>query len=57
MHYLNVQGQHQLRFSDKVQLTLGGQADRRAVRSNDRGDHAHVAPGALPWPASRPRPA
>ncbi|WP_426060077.1 TonB-dependent receptor plug domain-containing protein [Hymenobacter sp. B1770] len=40
MRYLNVQGQHQLRFSEKVQLTLGGQADRRRVRSNDRGNHA-----------------
>jgi len=47
MHYLNVQGQHQLRFSDKVQLTLGGQADRRSVRSNDRGDHAVWHQGAF----------
>ena len=40
MHYLNVQGQHQLQLSPKVRATLGGQADRRAVQSNDRGDHA-----------------
>lgn len=47
MHYLNVQGQHQLTLSDKVRLTLGGQADRRAVRSNDRGDHAVWHTGAF----------
>ncbi|GAB2717612.1 TonB-dependent receptor [Hymenobacter frigidus] len=47
MHYLNVQGQHQLRLSDKVQLTLGGQADRRSVRSNDRGNHAVWHQGAF----------
>jgi vitamin B12 transporter len=47
MHYLNVQGQHQLQVSDKVRLTLGGQADRRAVLSNDRGDHAVWHTGAF----------
>ncbi|GAA3966114.1 TonB-dependent receptor [Hymenobacter antarcticus] len=47
MHYLNVQGQHQLCLSDKVQLTLGGQADRRSVRSNDRGNHAVWHQGAF----------
>ena len=47
MHYLNLQGQHQLTLSDKVRLTLGGQADRRAVRSNDRGDHAVWHTGAF----------
>ena len=47
MHYLNVQGQHQLRLSNKVQLTLGGQADRRSVRSNDRGDHTVWHQGAF----------
>ena len=47
MHYLNLQGQHQLRLSDKVQLTLGGQADRRDVRSNDRGNHAVWHQGAF----------
>ncbi|GAB3848508.1 TonB-dependent receptor plug domain-containing protein [Hymenobacter terrigena] len=47
MHYLNVQAQHQLRFSDKVQLTLGGQADRRRVRSNDQGIHAVWHQGAF----------
>ncbi|UOQ99648.1 TonB-dependent receptor [Hymenobacter sp. 5317J-9] len=47
MHYLNVQGQHQLTLSDKVRLTLGGQADRRAVRSNDQGRHAVWHQGAF----------
>jgi vitamin B12 transporter len=47
MHYLNMQAQHQLRLSNKVQLTLGGQADRRSVRSNDRGDHAVWHQGAF----------
>ncbi|WP_460501820.1 TonB-dependent receptor plug domain-containing protein, partial [Hymenobacter agri] len=47
MYYLNVQGQHQLRLSDKVQLTLGGQADRRRVRSNDQGIHAVWHQGAF----------
>jgi len=47
MHYLNVQGQHQLQLSDKVRLSLGGQADRRAVQSNDRGDHAVWHTGAF----------
>ena len=47
MYYLNVQGQHQLRLSDKVQLSLGGQADRRSVRSNDRGNHAVWHQGAF----------
>jgi len=39
MHYFNVQLQHQQRLSDKVRLTLGGQADRREIRSSDRGQH------------------
>lgn len=47
MHYLNVQGQHQLQLSDNVRLSLGGQADRRAVQSNDRGDHAVWHTGAF----------
>jgi vitamin B12 transporter len=47
MHYLNVQGQHQLELSPKVRLSLGGQADRRAVQSNDRGDHAVWHTGAF----------
>lgn len=47
MHYLNVQAQHQLRLSDKVQLTLGGQADRRSVRSNDQGIHSVWHQGAF----------
>jgi len=47
MHYLNVQGQHQLQLSPKARATLGGQADRRAVRSNDRGDHAVWHTGAF----------
>jgi iron complex outermembrane receptor protein len=47
MHYLNIQGQHQLQLSDKMRATLGGQADRRAVQSNDRGDHAVWHTGAF----------
>ena len=47
LHYLNVQGQHQLQVSGKVRVTLGGQADRRAVQSNDRGDHAVWHTGAF----------
>lgn len=47
MHYLNVQAQHQLTLSDKVRLTLGGQADRRAVRSNDQGIHSVWHQGAF----------
>ncbi|WP_046242852.1 TonB-dependent receptor plug domain-containing protein [Hymenobacter terrenus] len=39
-HYTNVLLSHQQQFSDKVRATLGGQADRRAVESNDRGNHA-----------------
>ena len=69
MHYLNVQGQHQIQLSAKVRATVGGQADRRAVQSNDRGDHAvwHTGAFAVAWwrrvrpqhhggPAPRPRP-
>ena len=56
MHYLNVQGQHQLQLSDKVRATLGGQADRRAVRSNDRGDHAVWHTGAFGVVAFAPTP-
>ena len=55
MHYLNVQGQHQMRLSDKVQLTLGGQADRRSVRSNDRGNHAVWHQGAFAVAGLTPR--
>ncbi len=54
MHYLNVQGQHQLRLSEKVQLTLGGQADRRRVRSNDRGNHAVWHQGVFAVAGLRP---
>ncbi|RZK21196.1 MAG: TonB-dependent receptor, partial [Hymenobacter sp.] len=56
MHYLNVQGQHQLQLSGKVRATLGGQADRRAVRSNDRGDHAVWHTGAFGVVALAPTP-
>ena len=54
MHYLNVQGQHQLQLSEKVRATLGGQADHRTVRSNDRGDHAIWHPGAFAVAALTP---
>ncbi|WP_310397700.1 TonB-dependent receptor [Hymenobacter sp.] len=40
MHYTNVLLSHQRQFSDQVRATLGGQIDRRAVASNDRGNHA-----------------
>ena len=39
-HYTNVLLSHQQEFSARVRATLGGQADRRAVQSNDRGTHA-----------------
>ena len=39
-HYTNLLLSHQQQFSDRVRATLGGQADRRAVQSNDRGNHA-----------------
>ncbi|MBD2767750.1 TonB-dependent receptor [Hymenobacter sp. BT664] len=38
--YTNVLVSHQQQFSAQVRATLGGQADRRAVVSNDRGNHA-----------------
>ncbi|MDJ0364221.1 TonB-dependent receptor [Hymenobacter sp. H14-R3] len=56
LHYLNVQGQHQLQLSAKVRVTLGGQADRRAVQSNDRGDHAVWHTGAFAVAAIAPTP-
>jgi iron complex outermembrane receptor protein len=56
MHYLNVQGQHQLQVSGKVRITLGVQADRRAVQSNDRGDHAVWHTGAFGVAAIAPTP-
>ncbi|WP_083321972.1 TonB-dependent receptor plug domain-containing protein [Hymenobacter lapidarius] len=40
MHYTNLLLSHQQQVGDKVRATLGTQADRRAVRSNDRGNHA-----------------
>jgi len=39
-HYTNVLLSHQQQFSERVRATLGGQADHRAVQSNDRGNHA-----------------
>ncbi|WP_201978390.1 TonB-dependent receptor plug domain-containing protein [Hymenobacter rubidus] len=39
-HYTNVLLSHQQQFSERVRATVGGQADRRAVVSNDRGIHA-----------------
>ena len=40
MHYTNVLLSHQRQFSDRLRATVGGQADRRAIVSNDRGTHA-----------------
>ena len=54
LHYFNVQGQHQIQLSEKVRATLGGQADRRTVRSNDRGDHAVWHAGAFAVAALAP---
>ena len=54
MHYLNVQGQHQLQLSPKVRATLGGQADRRAIQSNDRGTHDTWHAGAFAVAAIAP---
>jgi vitamin B12 transporter len=54
MHYLNFQGQHQVQVSPKVRATLGAQADRRAVQSNDRGDHAVWHTGAFAVAAIAP---
>ncbi len=56
LHYLNVQGQHQIQLSAKVRATLGGQADRRAVQSNDRGDHAVWHAGAFAVAVVAPTP-
>jgi len=56
MHYLNLQGQHQLQLGPKLRATLGGQADRRAVRSNDRGDHTVWHTGAFAVAALAPTP-
>ena len=54
VHYLNVQGQHQLQLSPKLQASVGGQADRRAVLSNDRGDHTVWHTGAFAAAAYAP---
>ena len=56
LHYLNVQGQHQIQLSAKVRATLGGQADRRAVQSNDRGNHAVWHAGAFAVAVVAPTP-
>jgi iron complex outermembrane receptor protein len=54
IHYLNFQGQHQVQVSAKVRAIVGGQADRRAVQSNDRGDHAIWHTGAFAVAAIAP---
>jgi vitamin B12 transporter len=56
MHYLNVQGQHQVQFSPKVRATLGGQVDRRAIQSNDRGNHDTWHAGAFAVAVVAPTP-
>lgn len=56
MHYLNVQGQHQVQFSPKVRATLGGQVDRRAIQSNDRGNHDTWHAGAFAVAVVAPAP-
>ena len=47
MHYLNLQGQHQQQLSANLRATLGGQADRRSIVSNDRGPHEVWHVGAV----------
>jgi vitamin B12 transporter len=56
MHYLNVQGQHQVQLSPKVRATLGGQVDRRAIQSNDRGNHDTWHTGAFAVAVVAPTP-
>jgi vitamin B12 transporter len=56
MHYLNVQGQHQVQLSPKVRATLGGQVDRRAIQSNDRGNHDTWHAGAFAVAVVSPTP-
>jgi vitamin B12 transporter len=56
MHYLNVQGQHQVQLSPKVRATLGGQVDRRAIQSNDRGNHDTWHAGAFAVAVVAPTP-
>lgn len=56
MHYTNVQVQHQQQFSAQLKATLGGQADRRAILSNDRGNHATWHYGAFGVVAATPLP-
>ncbi|RZK57097.1 MAG: TonB-dependent receptor, partial [Hymenobacter sp.] len=56
VHYLNVQAQHYWTLSPALRLTLGGQADRRAVLSNDRGDHTLWHQGAFAVAAITPLP-
>jgi vitamin B12 transporter len=56
MHYLNVQGQHQVQISPKVRATLGGQVDRRAIQSNDRGNHDTWHAGAFAVAVVSPTP-
>lgn len=54
MHYFNVQLQHQQFVSDKLRLSLGGQADRRTIASNDRGHHDTWHVGAFAVAAIAP---
>ena len=56
MHYTNAQLSHHREVTSWLRGTVGGQADRRAIVSNDRGDHAtwHVAAYALALATPRP---
>jgi len=54
MHYTNVQLQHQYFLSDKLRASLGGQADRRTIASNDRGLHNTWHVGAFAVVAATP---
>ncbi|RMG73455.1 MAG: TonB-dependent receptor [Bacteroidetes bacterium] len=56
MHYLNAQLHHTRRLAPGLSLGLGGQADRRAIRSSDRGNHEDLHLGAYAMAYWQPSP-
>ena len=56
MHYLNAQLHHNRRLGPGLNLGLGGQVDRRSIRSSDRGDHADLHVGGYALAHWRPAP-
>ncbi len=54
MRYFNAQGQHQIELSEKLQISLGGQADHRTIESNDRGNRDVWHAGAFAVAAYAP---